>query len=152
MGIELGQALGRERGGGVHLRVSRVMRIDSHQGGEDDDYEDDGHEDGDDKEEEEEQEDEEQDEEEEDNRKRNYSDNDDDSDEEEEDEEMNKKPAARAQPLIHNTRPQNKRTLEAAEEPANKSNKRSKKGPTTAKEGTTWEKTPRPVRSKNAKK
>jgi len=66
---------------------------------------------------------------------------------------MNKKPAARAQPHIHNTCPHNKRTLEAAEEPAKKSNKRSsKKGPTTAKEGTTGKKTPRAVRGKNGQK
>jgi hypothetical protein len=83
----------------------------------------------------------------------NYSENDDDSGEEEEDEEMHKKPAAREQPVIHNTRPQNKsdkRTYDAVEEPTNK-RKKYKRGPTSAKEGTTGGKTPRPVRSKSGK-
>jgi hypothetical protein len=63
---------------------------------------------------------------------------------------MNKKPAARALPIIHSTRPQKKRTLGAAEEPATKRNKRSKKT-TSAKEGTTGKKTARPVRTKSNK-
>ena len=71
-------------------------------------------------------------------------------DEEDNEEEMNKKPAARAFPIIHNTRPQNKRTLGAVEEPATKSNKRSKKA-TTANKGTTGEKTSRGVRNKSNK-
>ena len=66
---------------------------------------------------------------------------------------MNKKPAARAEPVIHNTRPQNKkdkRTLDAVEEPAKKS-KKHKRGHTSSKEGTTGGKTPRPVCNKNRK-
>ena len=64
-----------------------------------------------------------------------------------------KKPAARPEPVIHNTRPQNKinkRTYDAVEEPTN-IRKKNKRGPTSAKEKTTGGKKKRPVRNKSGK-
>jgi hypothetical protein len=139
IGMGREDACGRQRGD-VRQSSGRRQIADD----DDDDDDDDRHE---------EKEEEQEEEEEEDNRKGNYSENDDDSGEEEEDEEMNKKPAARAEPVIHNTRPQNKkdkRTLDAVEEPAKKS-KKHKRGHTSSKEGTTGGKTPRPVCNKNRK-
>ena len=156
---ELGQALGREQGAsdeeddesigmGREDAFVRQRGDDRQTSGRRPIEEDNDDDDDDDRHEEEE-------EEEEDNRKRNYSENDDDSGEEEEDEEMSKKQAARAQPVLHNTLPQNKRgkrTHDAMEEPANKRNK-YKRGPTvSAKEGTTGGKKQKPIRSKSGKK
>ena len=161
---ELGQALGREQGDSEDEDDESIgmgqedafarQRGDVRQSSGRSPIEEEEDDDDDDRQEEEEEEQEEEQEEEEDNRKRNYSENDDDSGEEEEDEEMHKKPAAREQPVIHNTRPQNKRdkrTLDAVEEPAKKS-KKHKRSTARAKEGTTGGRTPRPVRSKNGKK
>jgi len=159
---ELGQALGSEQGASDEEDDESIGmgREDAfaRQGGDDRQtsgrrpIEDDDDDDDDDRHEEDDEE--EQEDEEEDNRKRNYSENDDDdSGEEEEDEEMNKKPAARPEPVIHNTRPQNKinkRTYDAVEEPTN-IRKKNKRGPTSAKEKTTGGKKKRPVRNKSVK-